>query len=130
MAFLNSPDGGRIIIGVKEKKIDNKDPDSMPYELTGMEPEHLNTWTHDHLADFAKNYADPYVEFGFESVLVNDKQCLVVRIQEFDEIPVICKKNYASILRCGAIYTRPKGNKRESAEVQSSYHPKQSSASL
>jgi len=90
----------------------------MHYELTGLNPEHLITWTHDYLADFVRKYADPYVEFSFETVPINGRSCLVIRIQEFEEVPVICKKDSGSTLRCGAIYARTKG-KRESAEVRS-----------
>ena len=115
MAFANTPDGGRIIIGVKENK---SDPNGKRFELTGMETVHLSTWTHDKLADTAKNFADPYVEFEFETVPVNGSVCVVIRIQEFQDIPVICKRNFGATLRCGAIYTRTCG-KRESAEVQS-----------
>jgi predicted HTH transcriptional regulator len=118
MAFSNIPDGGRIIIGVKEKKGDITEQKGMHYELTGMDPGHLSTWIHDHLADFAKNHADPYVEFEFQKVLIDKNYCLVIRIKEFEEIPVVCKKDSGNTLRCGAIYTRTQG-KRESAEVRS-----------
>lgn len=115
LAFANIPDGGRIIIGVKENKGDSN---GKRFELTGMEPEHLSAWTHDNLADTARNYADPYVEFELESVPVNERVCMVIKIREFEEIPVICKQQFGNTLKCGAIYTRSYG-KRESAEVRS-----------
>jgi predicted HTH transcriptional regulator len=115
LAFSNTPDGGRIIVGVKENK---DDLDGKRFELTGMEPEHLCTWTHDNLADTARNFADPFVEFEFETVPVGERVCMVIKIQEFQEIPVICKQRSGDTLRSGAIYTRTYG-KRESAEVRS-----------
>lgn len=115
LAFSNIPDGGRIIVGVKENK---KDLDGKRFELTGIEPEHLVTWTHDNLADTARNYADPFVEFEFETVPVDEGVCIVIKIREFEEIPVICKQRFGDTLRSGAIYTRTCG-KRESAEARS-----------
>jgi hypothetical protein len=70
------------------------------------------------LADTARNYADPFIEFEFEDIPVGDKVCIVIKIQEFEELPVICKKPFGDILKSGAIYARSYV-KRESAEVRS-----------
>ena len=115
LAFANTPGGGKIIIGVKENK---DDPSKKRFEINGLMPEHRTSWTHDNLADTARNYADPFIEFEFEDVLVGDKVCIVIKIQEFEELPVICKKPFGDILKCGAIYARSYV-KRESAEVRS-----------
>lgn len=119
IAFSNIADGGLIIIGVDEKKADITDPKGEHYEITGMEPEILATWVRDELAATANKYADPYVDFSFEIVPLDErKSCLVIKVFEFENCPVLCKKD-ANGLRHGALYTRPRGGKRESCEVRS-----------
>ncbi len=119
IAFSNTTDGGLIIIGVDEKKGNSKDPKGEHYEIVGMEPETLATWIHDDLAAIANKYADPYVDFSFEIVPADkDKSCVVIKVSEFDDCPVLCKRD-ANGLRHGALYIRPKGGKRESCEVRS-----------
>jgi hypothetical protein len=40
-----------------------------------------------------------------------------INVAEFDELPIICKKEYPEILRRGAIYVRSKRGKPETIEV-------------
>ena len=37
---------------------------------------------------------------------IHGKSFVVIQIQEFKELPIICKKNYRDILEQGRIYTR------------------------
>ncbi|MCX5637293.1 MAG: hypothetical protein NTX52_06325 [Planctomycetota bacterium] len=44
---------------------------------------------------------------------------MIIHVHEFEEKPIVCKRDYADELRKGAFYIRPLG-KAESREVQSS----------
>lgn len=111
LAFTNVRDGGRIIVGVEQK-------DDGGFDFKGMTTEHLATWNYDDLASNVSEFADPFVDFSLERVPYNSKTFLVITIHEFRDLPVICKKDYASLLRRGAIYTRTY-RIPESAEVPS-----------
>ena len=75
------------------------------------------------MSSFVSNYADPYVKFDLYKEEHDAKKYILVKVYEFDEIPVICKRNYNNasgklILRNGATYTRSYG-KPETIEVPS-----------
>jgi predicted HTH transcriptional regulator len=110
MAMSNLRDGGIIIIGVKE--CDNT------WSCTGITDEQLNTYNPDDMVDHVNKYASPSI--AFDVVKHTDKnhlEYLVIQAHEFEEKPVVCKKNYPDELRRGAFYIRPLG-KAESREVQ------------
>lgn len=109
LAFTNVRDGGRIIIGAHENDDDT-------YEFSGMMEEDLDTWNYDEVASFVSEYADPFVEFTLDRPVYRKKTFVVVTVAEFNEIPVICKRDGLANLRRGAIYTRTY-RMPESAEV-------------
>lgn len=111
LAFSNVRDGGIIVIGVERQ------PDQS-YRFTGVTPEHLATYSDDHMASVVAEYADPYARFVLDKAEVDGNTFLVILVDEFDEIPVVCKRDGASNLRKGAIYTRTY-RISESAEVPS-----------
>ena len=98
MGMANIRDGGTIIIGVR-KKNDN-------YILEGIRKEHRATYDSDNIQAWVNTYADPYVRLGLHDVEFEGKQFLAIVIHEFDEIPVVCKRNYGSSLHQGKIYNR------------------------
>jgi predicted HTH transcriptional regulator len=99
LAFSNVRDGGWIIIGVEQQ-------DDGTFNLAGISPEHLATYTEDNIASSVAEFADPYVKIFLDKADVDGTLYLVIGIEEFDDIPVICKNNGAANLRKGAIYTR------------------------
>lgn len=111
LAFSNVRDGGAIVIGVERQ------PDQS-YKFTGITPEHLATYSEDHMASIVAEYADPCAKFIADKADVYGNTFLVILVDEFDEIPVICKRDGASGLRKGAFYTRTY-RIPESAEVPS-----------
>lgn len=108
LAMSNTRDGGHIIIGVEEQ--------GNSYVPTGMRQEDLNTYDRDTIKDTVGEYADPYVDFSVDTGLYQDKRFLVITVREFDEIPVICKKDGRDLTR-GTIYTRTRTRRPESARV-------------
>ena len=110
IGMANTPDGGTVIIGVAEKD-DQLDP-------IGLRPDEIATWGYDDLHANVTNYADPFVEFDVGTVQMDGKQFIAIDVVEFAEMPVICKRDYADVLRDGALYVRRRG-KNETVEVPS-----------
>jgi len=113
LGMSNIRDGGYIIIGVKEK--DNI------FDPNGMKDEDFKSFKFDDVLDYSNKYAEPYIELDFNPFndKKNNKKFIVIKVKEFYELPVICKKDYPKILERGAIYTRTKGGKHETCKVKS-----------
>ncbi len=112
MAMSNIPDGGVIVIGVRKS---GSDP-------AGMEPLHAKSFTLDALLPVINEYAEPFVEMSVTHVIDEEhdsKEFVVIQVQEFAEIPVICKKDHKhENIHAGAVYTRPR-RMHESKQVSS-----------
>lgn len=109
LAFSNVRDGGYILIGVRQGE--NDEP-----ILDGVNAEHLATYSEDSVKSVVSEYADPFILLELDRVEHNGKNFLAISVQEFLEIPVICKQDGRENLRRGAIYTRTH-RIPESAEV-------------
>lgn len=115
LAMANRRDGGMVLVGVTD--------DGSNLEIAGLLPDDVGTWRHDHLADTVAVYADPRVEFDTYVVEVDNKRVVVITVEEFSDVPVICKAECQVgspkskvVLRNGAIYVRS-NRKPESREV-------------
>ena len=47
-----------------------------------------------------------------------DKKLIVIKVNEFADIPILCKKDFPNVLRKGACYVRPR-RKPETTEIPS-----------
>jgi len=108
LAMSNTRDGGVIVIGMKEK------PDKK-FEPVGLSESEASTFNHDDIATYVRDYADPYVDFIVRTIECDGRNFVLIQVKEFDEVPVICRKDGID-LRRGAIYHRSR-TKNESAEV-------------
>jgi len=62
-------------------------------------------------------YGDPYVVLYLYKPICRGRQYVIIKIDEFEELPVICKKDYPlANLHRGGIYTRSV-TKNESCQV-------------
>lgn len=106
MAMSNLAYGGLIIIGVSER--DNS------WTLDGIQSDHLNSYDEDNVNDFINKYASPEIQIRFVSVEYNKMIFLAVEVKEFEDTPIICKRNGpdGSGLRRGDILLRPVGKPR------------------
>ncbi|KPJ58158.1 MAG: hypothetical protein AMS15_09095 [Planctomycetes bacterium DG_23] len=111
MGMANIPDGGAIVFGVKEMSRNQ-------YEPIGMKSSHFESFNQDDVSDYVNGYADPYVELKVSKVPHDGKKFVIIQVQEFSELPVICKKNGPEGLKKGAIFTRPR-RKNETVAVPS-----------
>lgn len=109
LAMSNLRDGGTIIIGVEQR------PDGS-FSPSGMKPGDLQTYNGEIIKDRVGVFADPYVNFSIYFLEYNSNEFVVIVVREFDEIPVICKKDGKGLQK-GTIYTRTKSRRPESARV-------------
>jgi predicted HTH transcriptional regulator len=111
MAMSNIKDGGVIILGVKELSYGK-------YEPVGMPSDDANSFDQDKVSEYVNAYADPFVDLKVDRIEHDGKFFVVIQVKEFEEIPIICKKDDSGILRRGEIYTRSR-KKYESVIVPS-----------
>ena len=95
-------DPGYIVIGVDESSV-------RPETFLGLSQADLKSWSHDHIASVVANYADPGVEFLVSRQKYENVDLILITVEEFNNVPVICKKDSQNVLRKGAIYVRPRG---------------------
>ena len=110
LAMSNLRDGGIIIAGVEQK-----DEKFIP---VGLEENMINTFKQDDISSYVNEFADPFVEITISHEEYESKKYVIIQIKEFNEIPIICKRDGENNLRRGAIYIRPR-RKIESVEVPS-----------
>jgi hypothetical protein len=116
LGMANRRDGGRIVLGVREDQAGK-------LELVGLTRVDAATWRNDHLAEAIAPYADPYVGIQAKEHVHEDNLYVLIEVQEFEEVPVICRRSYPPtlkagqkpILRAGAIYVRTR-RKPETSE--------------
>lgn len=108
LGMANRRDGGRVVIGVE-------DNDGV-LNPVGLSNSDQDTWKYDDVAAKLAKYADPSVSFELETQQYNGNHYVVLRVREFEDIPVLCKKDYQGVLRKGACYVRPR-RKPETTEI-------------
>jgi len=113
LAFSNIRGGGYIIIGIRE--IDGG------IERQGISDEHLETYDLETMLDQLSSYADPRIDIALDPVedAKNNKNYLIIIIKEFQDMPVICKKDSRETNK-GVIYYRNTDRRPESAPVSNS----------
>lgn len=111
LAMSNTRDGGAIVIG-EEQQSDGT------FKPIGMNQIHVDTFNYDDVASHVAEYADPYSNFSLTPVEYEGNKFVVIQVEEFEEIPVICRRSYGKILHRGRIYVRTR-RMPESANVSS-----------
>ena len=119
LGMANLRDGGVIVVGVEE-------PPGAPISFTGLSSDDLGTWLHDDTISAINAYADPPIAIDTEVRGFHGKAFVVVRVDAFADMPVLCRKDYAKaaqpgrpatlLLRQGACYVRSR-RKPETSEI-------------
>lgn len=112
LGMANRRDGGTIIMGIQS--INN-----IPTPV-GLTDSDLRTWSYDDVATGFAVYADPSVTFDLQEISCENAKYIVLKIHEFEDIPVLCKQDYNNntevVLRKGACYVRSR-HKPETSEI-------------
>lgn len=111
LAMANLRDGGRIVIGVARQKDDS-------YVMAGMQDSDYESFIEDHVAVEANNFADPFVHLTVVKKMLDGNRYVIIQVSEFEDLPIVCKRDGAERLRVGAIYCRPR-RKIETVEIPS-----------
>ena len=110
LGMANRRDGGTIVIGI--------DDSGGELNQVGVDEKDIRSWNYDIVADRIAVYADPSVTFEVEIRNYNGVRFVVFQVDEFDDIPVLCKRSYGNVLREGACYVRTR-RKPETTEIPS-----------
>ena len=100
LGMCNRRDGGAVIIGVEENQ-------GAPNPV-GLTEGDLAEWNYDDLADQVARFADPSASFLMEVKEYDGNSYVVLEVEEFADIPVLCKRSYDDVLQDGACYVRPR----------------------
>jgi predicted HTH transcriptional regulator len=116
LGMANRRDGGLVILGVEE---------SARLDPVGLSDEQAESWlNYDYMSASVNEYASPCVRFRPELHTFWGKKFVFIRIHQFDDIPILCAKDYneqgkaAPVLRRGACYVRAR-HKPETSEIPS-----------
>jgi hypothetical protein len=106
LGMANLRDGGYIVVGVRTE--DHR------LVSDGMALEHLKTYDPDEVMAFPQKYARPRMELRCEIREHEERSYVVIRVEQFDDVPMICGKAHDSEdddlrLRKDVIYARPPG---------------------
>jgi len=115
LGMANHRDGGHVILGI----------DSESLEPIGLDDDQEASWLdHDALASAVNEYASPSVSFEVQRLTFQENKIVIIRVEEFAEIPILCKKDFHTpgkkppVLRRGACYVRAR-HKPETSEIPS-----------
>ena len=115
LGLSNLADGGVVIIGVNEGANHGIEP-------VGLTDDDIASWSYDDVAAGFAAAADPPIRFELEVVPHDGRRFVVLTVQEFAAVPLICKREFGHqgdvILRRAALYVRGHG-KPETSEVAS-----------
>jgi predicted HTH transcriptional regulator len=112
--MANHRDGGLVILGVEDK--------NNTLTPVGLTKTDLATWNYDDISSSLAAYADPSVSFDRQILEYNGVSYIILRVHEFEDIPVLCRQDYSKsaevVLRKGACYVRSR-HKPETSEIPS-----------
>ena len=113
LAFGNTPGGGYLVFGVEPE-------DCKP---VGMKINDFDSFNEDDCRNYVGNYATPYVDFSLNKLEFDNMKFVIFSVLEFDNIPVMCKKNGPEIngklsVKTGKLYIRPLTTAYQSSEIK------------
>lgn len=120
LGLVNTRDGGSVIIGIEE----DRNGINPRINMVGMTEEEINSFNYDILKSIIDSFASSNTEFDISEAFHDGKKYLVIQVNEFEEFPVICKRNgqYINesrdrILREGDVYCRSKKGRPSTIRV-------------
>jgi len=103
MAMGNLRYGGLVCLGIDNKHISEMQP--------GLATAQVAQWTDfDAVNTALARYADPPASIQLKAYRLSSRvDVVVVQVDEFQDVPHLCRKGYPGILQEGAMYVRPRG---------------------
>lgn len=103
MAMGNLRYGGVVCLGIDNKRISEMQP--------GLATAQVAQWTDfDAVNTALARYADPPASIQLKAYRLSSRvDVVVVQVDEFQDVPHLCRKAYPGILQQGAMYVRPRG---------------------
>lgn len=98
LAMANVRDGGKIVIGMAQ--VGNE------FSPIGMAEADVSTYKSDDIKSAVNRYADPPVSVEWHLGVWNGKTFGMLVIEEFEQFPVLCKRDDGKDLQNGAFYFR------------------------
>jgi len=111
MGMANLRGGGTIVLGMDEAP----DGGFVPRGISNID---VATYSEDEIASYINRFADPYVRIELHRFVHEEHIFLAIVVHEFDEIPVVCKRDGREEMRQGAVYVRSR-RIAETSEVRS-----------
>jgi len=101
LGFSNTKDGGNIVIGVTEN-------DNSPPARVGLSTAELRSFSYDDTKGQIDSFGSSEISFMVKEAEDKDKYFIVIQVSEFEELPIICKKDSQTkdVMRRGDIYCR------------------------
>lgn len=103
LAFMNTQDGGNVVVGVQDKTL----------QLLGLAVGDFASFDTTRVNDFLQRYTDPPASCEVQKLILDGKSLVVIGIPEFNDVPIICKKDANSakdpsrlLLKAGGLYIR------------------------
>lgn len=103
LALLNTQDGGRIVIGVRDGDL----------EPVGMTDADFVSFDTTKVNEFLHRYTDPQSSCEVQKLTLSGLKFVVISVPEFKDIPIICKRatnsskdSSKTILKLGGVYVR------------------------
>ncbi len=109
LGMANRRGGGFVVVGVREEGDGS-------LQLDGLASDQLADWRHDKIAGVINRYADQPVDVEVAYMELDGERLVSLGVREFDEVPVLCVRDYPNVLRNGACYVRTRG-RIETSEV-------------
>ena len=97
LGLANLRGGGYIVVGMSQRE--------GVFQPTGMAMDHVLSYDEEEIRAQVNRYAEPFVDVRVDRHETDGKIFVVVTVQEFAEVPVICRRD-GDGLRRGALYTR------------------------
>lgn len=115
MACANTRQGGALVIGVKEE--------NGQLERVGVTDKQAASFDTTKVAAWVNKYCEPPIQFTCYVIDHHQKKFVIIRVAEFDDVPVICTKAFHDpdntkkrLLTEGELYVRKPG--AESAPIR------------
>lgn len=103
LAGMANNKGGEIVFGIKDS----------PHEPIGMTNNRFREVDPKNIDITIREYFSQELKWSMNIVIYDNKEFGIITVEESEEKPVICRKNFKDILREGAIYYRYRGESKE-----------------